>query len=387
MSDAPYRPIARTARMAGAMLLLTVFHGYAIEGPKPATAPSPAPVAEPTKVDVTPTDETAFYERLQYVTHRRNLLWLTIKEEMLQSLAKGAVDTAVAALSSQSAAGDHNATIALVRMQHWCNRIVTSKPVDTAAQMGNLARTLSSPKLARAAGVLAAEKSFQQRASQSCRAARFDFGAIESRLRESAAGGDPASATELAQFVRDPKQRMHLLQQAADKNFPPALQALATARLIAVQRGETTENVASIRLLFKQAGLTLPKAKVDLANCMALGCDGHPADAATAAAFGADAAREGEPSAFLSMARMPWGRRIPRAQLLAWQYYGDKLNEAGCNGDTYVMASMTFAQTEAALEKGQDAKLIEQAKAQAENLWKDNGALAMREQGCSTSAG
>lgn len=382
MSDALYRRIARTARFAAAVSLLAAFQGHAIEVPKPAAAPPPAPAAEPPKVDVTPTDETAFYERVQYVTHRRNLLGLTIKQDVLQSLAQGSVDTAVAALSSQSAAGDRNATIALVRMQHWCNRIVSSKPVDAAAQLGNLARILPSSKLARAAGVMAAEKLFQQRAGQSCRAARFDFGAIESRLRESAAEGDPASATELAQFVRDPKQRMNLLQQAADKNFPPALQALATARLIAVQRGETTENVASIRLLFKQAGLTLPKAKVDLANCMALGCDGHPADSATAAAFGTDAAREGEPSAFLSMTRMPWGGRIPRAQLLAWQYYGDKLNEAGCSGDAYVMASMTFAQTEAALEKGQDAKLIEQAKEQAENLWKDNGARAMREQGC-----
>jgi hypothetical protein len=160
------------------------------------------------------------------------------------------------------------------------------------------------------------------------------------------------------------------------------MQALATARLIAVQRGETTENVASIRLLFKQAGRTLSKAKVDLANCMALGCDGHPADAATAAAFGTDAARDGEPSAFLSMVRMPWGGRIPRAQLLAWQYYGDKLNETGCSGDAYVLASVTFAQTIGMLEKGQDAKLIEQAKAQAEALWNDNGARAMREQGC-----
>lgn len=383
MRDARPRPTAaKAARIAGAILLLGALASNAIDAPKKIPAAPPAPAAQPPKVDVVPTDETAFYERLQYVTHRRNLLGLALKQEILQSLAKGSIDTAVAALNAQSTSGNRDATIALIRVQHWCNRIVSAKVVETAAQLTNLAPILPAAKLPRAAGVLTAEKPFQQRASQSCRATVFDYGGIEARLREGAAVGDPASATELAQFARDPAQRMSLLQQAADKNFAPAMQALATARLIAVQRGETTENVASIRLLFKQAGRTLSKAKVDLANCMALGCDGHPADAATAAAFGMDAARDGEPSAFLSMVRMPWGGRISRAQLLAWQYYGDKLNETGCSGDVYVPASVTFAQTIGMLEKGQDAKLIEQAKAQAETLWNDNGARALREQGC-----
>ena len=108
---------------------------------------------------------------------------------------------------------------------------------------------------------------------------------------------------------------------------------MATNLLIAVQRGQTTENVSKIRELLKIAGRAIPRAKLDLANCMAVGCDGHPADALTARAFGIDAARDGEPTAFLSMVRMPWGARMPRAQLLAWQYFGDRLNEGGCMGD------------------------------------------------------
>ena len=82
------------------------------------------------------------------------------------------------------------------------------------------------------------------------------------------------------------------------------------------------------------------------------------------------------------MMRMPWGNRFSRTQLLAWQYFGDRLNENGCMGDAYVMSSLGFAQSIAALEKGQDAKLIEQAKSEAEKLWRDNGARAMKEQGC-----
>jgi TPR repeat protein len=383
MSDARERRNGvLAARIAGALLLLPAIIGNAIDAPKPATAPAPAPPAEAPKVDVVPTDEAAFYERLQFVTQHRNLVGLKIGEDIFQSLARGTVDAAVTALSSQAAGGNRDANIALVRVQHWCNHISSSRAVDIPAQLNKLAPVLPAARLSRVAGVLTAEKPFQERVRQSCRAASFDYQSIETRLRDAAEAGDPPSATELALFARDPAKRQSLLQQAADKNFPPAMQALATARLIAVQRGETTENVASIRTLFKQAGRTLPKAKVDLANCMALGCDGHPADAPTAAAFGIDAARDGEPTAFLSMLRMPWGGRIPRVQLFAWQYYGDRLNETGCTGDAYVVSAISFAQVIAMLEKGQGPKLIEQAKAQAEDLWRENSARAMREQGC-----
>lgn len=364
------------------LLGLYAMTASAIEAPKPATTPPPASAAPATKVDVAPTDETSFYERLQYVTQRRNLSGLGIADEVVRSLAGGATDTAVATLSTQSAAGNHNATIALVRVQHWCNRIVSARLPDAPSQLTKLAPLLPAERLARAAGVFAAERPYQDRARQGCGKAMFDYGAIETRLREAADAGDPASATEMAQFSRDPAKRTALLQQAADKNFAPAMYALATNRLIAVQKGETTENVASIRLLFKQAGRTLSRAKVDLANCMALGCDGHPADAATAAAFGLDAARDGEPVAFLSMMRMPWGGRLQRAQILAWQYFGDRLNEVGCTGDAYVATSANFTQTIAMLEKGQNAQLFEQAKAQAESLWQENGPRARKEQGC-----
>src|SRR5690606_24049649 len=179
-------------------------------------------------------------------------------------------------------------------------------------------------------------------------------------------------ATELAVFTRDPARKKALLETAATKGFAPAQHILAQQRLIAVQRGETTEDVGSIRILLKQAGLSINKAKVDLANCMALGCDGHPADAAGAAAFGTDAARDGEPSAFLSMARMPWGMRMPRVQMLAWQYFGDRLSESGCVGEGYLNATMTFDQAIRALEQQLDPNGLEQARERAESLWRDH---------------
>ena len=292
----------------GAALLGAAGPAMSIEAPKPqvaAPAPSKPEAARPA---ITPSDETAFYSVLQRVAHTRNFTGLSISADVIDALAQGNADVAISKLSAQASSGKLPENIALVRLQHWCNRMFNSRAADPQTQINNLPPTFSAERATRAAGVLIAEEKYRGRARESCGKAEFDFNGIESRLRAAAENGDPASATELSQFVRDPKHREALLQSAVDKNFAPAVYTLATSRLMAVQRGETTENVASIRLLLKQAGRTLPKAKIDLANCMALGCDGHPADAGQAQAFGLDAARDGEPTAFPSIVRMPWAR-------------------------------------------------------------------------------
>jgi hypothetical protein len=352
----------------------------ALEAPAPSKPA--AEQASPPTASFTPTNETAFVAILQNSAHHRNLTGLKIAPDIVTVLARADVASAVGQLGQQASAGNNDANIALVRIQHWCNRIGGTRLPDAQAQITKLPPTLSANRGARAAGVLVAEQKYRQTARDGCARAQFDYRGIEARLRDAAEAGDAASATELAQFVRDPARKQALLQAAVDKGFAPAQYVLATGRLIAVQRGETTENVASIRLLLKQAGRSINKAKVDLANCMALGCDGHPADAAGAAAFGTDAARDGEPSAFLSMARMPWGMRMNRGQLLAWQYFGDRLSEAGCVGEAYVTSTIVFDQTIKALEQKQDPQFLEQAHSQAETLWRDHGERAKREQGC-----
>jgi len=223
-----------------------------------------------------------------------------------------------------------------------------------------------------------------QRARASCSKAlsTFDYKGVEARLRSAAAAGDPASATELAQFLRDPAKREEMLQTAVKKQYPPAVYKVATNLLIAVQRGQTTENVSQIRELLKIAGREIPRAKLDLANCMAVGCDGHPADALTARAFGIDAARDGEPTAFPSMVRMPWGARIPRPTLLAWQLFGDRLNESGCMGDQFVPTALALTQTISMITRVLDDQDLEETKKQFDALWAESGARAMKENGC-----
>lgn len=367
---------------SAALAALLSFQGaaHAIEAPKQAPPPEAPPQAP--AATVTPTDETQFQQTLQRVTTFRNFRGLNVSDEVIDQLARGEADKAVASLSTLAAQGNRDANIALVRVQHWCNSVSQARQQDWQAQLPQVAKQFPPERAGRVAGVLKAEAEFSPRARMGCSQARFDFGGIESRLRAAAEAGDPASATELAPFLRDPARREELMQTAISKSYAPAMYAAASNLLMAVQRGETTENVSKIRELLKTAGRSMPKAKLDLANCMALGCDGHPADARTAMAFGVDAARDGEPTAFLSMVRMPWGRQMPRVQMLAWQYFGDRLNEAGCMGDAYIVTSLGFSQSIPMLEKGQPAQVLDAAKSQADTLWKDNGERAKKENGC-----
>jgi hypothetical protein len=372
--------IARGTALAA--LGLTACVAHAIEAPKPAPPAEPKQQAPAPELNVTPTDEKAFYEKVQRVTAFRSLRGLKLPAGVIADFGRADAAAAIAKLSSAASQGDNDANIALVNVQHWCDAIGRQRPGDPKAQIAKLVEKQPPQRAARVAGVIYAELEYMQRAAASCRNARWDYSGIEARLRAAAGAGDAASQTELAQFLRDPAKREEMLQGAAKQNYPQANYKIATNLLIAVQRGETTQNVSRIRELLKIAGRAIPRAKLDLANCMAVGCDGHPADAGTARAFGIDAARDGEPTAFLSMVRMPWGSRMPRTTLLAWQMFGDKLNEAGCMGDQFVPTTLAFGQTLAMLTSVLDTEDLQQASTQFDALWNEHGARAMKENGC-----
>lgn len=373
-------PLARAGALA--VLWLTAGVTHAIEAPKPAPAPEQKQEAPPPELTVAPTDEREFYQKVQRVTAYRGLRGLKIPREVITDLGNGDADKAVATLSGIAAQGNNEANIGLVNVQHWCAAVAQQRSGDPKAAIAKLVQGQPDARAARIAGVIYAEVDYMQRARANCAKAKFDYQGIEARLRSAADAGDPASATELAQFLRDPAKREAMLQTAVKKNYPPAVYKIATNLLIAVQRGQTTENVSQIRELLKIAGREIPRAKLDLANCMAVGCDGHPADALTARAFGIDAARDGEPTAFPSMVRMPWGARIPRPELLAWQLFGDKLNESGCMGDQYVPTSLAVSQTIGMITKVLDNDELEETKKKFDALWAEHGARAMKENGC-----
>jgi hypothetical protein len=373
------RRLARAGTLAA--LWLAACAAHALEAPKPQAPREEEAQQPPPQVTVTPTDERAFYEKVQRVTVFRSMRGLTVPADVIAEFGRGNADAAVATLSKLASAGNNDANIALVLAQHWCAAVAQQRAGDPKAVIAKLVQNQPEQRAARVAGVIYAEVEYMQRARVGCQKARFDYTGIEARLRSAAAAGDAASATELAQFLRDPGQREAMLQSAVKKNYPPAVYKIATNLLMAVQRGQTTENVSQIRELLKIAGREIPRAKLDLANCMALGCDGHPADAMTARAFGMDAARDGEPTAFMSMVRMPWGR-LSRDELLAWQYFGDRLNEAGCMGDQYVPTSLAFGQTIGLLEHAVNPQMLQEAHSKAEAFWNEHGVRAMKENGC-----
>jgi hypothetical protein len=327
-------------------------------------------------------DRTGFYRKLVAVDRAQALRDLDVPADIADRLSRAEVPATVSELEGRAAKGDVAANVALVRTQHWCAGLARppNPPLEQTAQQ--LREALPPEELPDALGVLAAEQAFNQSAAAACSQARFAFQEIERRLRAAAAAGDAVSASELARFTRDASKREAFLEAAAEAGYAPAQYQLAVNRLFAVQRGETTEKVDTIRLLLKQAGQTLPAAKVDLANCMATGCDGHPADTATAAAFAVDAARDGAANAFAGMLRMPWRSSLDAAEIAAWQRFAERLNEAGCNGTAYLATKTGLSRINAQFAAALSAEQRERADSLATRYWDEFSARAKREQRC-----
>lgn len=323
-----------------------------------------------------------FVMHLENVAHRQLFRGLDIDPKVMASLAQADFAGAVERLSTGAAQGSQPFNIALIRLQHECARLVQSPTTVNPAQLDKLRADLPEARATRIIAVLDAQNEYTPKAQASCRNARFDLRRIEATLKQSAEQGDVVSITELARYTGDAARREAMLVAAAAKNYAPAQHALAQSRVVGVQRGLSTENVASIRTLLKQAGQTLPLAKLDFANCVAVGCDGHPADAPTAAVFGIDAARDGEAAAFPAMMRMPWRQRLKPDELIAWQYFGDRLNEAGCGGEGYVGAAVNFAQMLGQLEKTVRPDVVAAGKQVADRYWNDFSERAKKEQLC-----
>jgi hypothetical protein len=323
-----------------------------------------------------------FVAHLEDVAHRQLFRGLGIEPKVIAALAQADFAGAVDSLSSGAAQGSQPFNIALIRLQHDCARIVQSPTAVNPSQLDKLRTDLPEARATRIIAVLDAQNDFTKKAQASCRASRFDLRRIEATLKQSAEQGDVVSATELARYTGDSARREAMLVAAAAKNYAPAQHALAQSRVVGVQRGLSTENVASIRILLKQAGQTLPLAKLDFANCVAVGCDGHPADAPTAAVFGVDAARDGEAAAFPAMMRMPWRQRLKPEELIAWQYFGDRLNESGCTGEGYIGAAINFTTMLGQLEKTVRPDVVTAGKQLAMRYWTDFGERAKKEQLC-----
>lgn len=364
------------------LLLLATPSLHAIEAPsKSSSSPSTSAPAGPA-YSVTTTDPQTLAPLLVRTSHRQRFANLKVDAAVVEYMTRADIAGAVAQLSAKAEANDPATNIALIRIQHWCTRIPPRDRHRDPKLLEQLRPQLSEAETARLQKLVDLELDYEAAALKSCQQAQFDYRLIEAQLRETADAGEPMSVTELARLETRPARVEELLLQAASKNYAPAQYALAMHRLIAVQRGEQTENVASIRVLLKQAGRSSSQAKLDLANCMALGCEGHPSDVAGAVVFGLDAARDGERDAYASIARMPWAARMPMEERLAWQYFGQRLNEAGCFGDNYLPMYRLLRENVTAYEKAVGGKLLPQAQQITERYWQEYAPRAQREQQC-----
>jgi hypothetical protein len=372
--------IRRHQLIASGCLSLIASAASAIQSP---SAPPPQkPPEAPAVINVQPADETALYTTIWRVTLKDTFRETPITDDVMQRLQADEIDTAVELLNKLADKGDENANLALVRLQKLCSAMSSLAGNANAEAMAKMVAQLPSERAARVLGMTQAQVARAKVVRDRCQRADFNFNVVGERLQRAAAAGKAASQFEASRYTNDPKQRMALLDSAVAQHYIPAMYALGAERLYAVQRGDSTENVSSIRALLKQAARDYPTAKVSLANCMALGCDGHPAEPANAAVFGVDAAKDGEPTVYVSMARMPWGVQLTREQLLGWQYFGDRLNEAGCLGQLYPTLVVQFVDIIGQLEKNQKPDVLKHGHELGDQYWTDFSARAKRQQGC-----
>src|SRR5918993_949663 len=154
--------IARAGALAA--LWLATCAAHAIEAPKPQPAPEKPAEQPPPELTVTPTDERAFYEKVQRVTAYRSMRGLKIPPEVIAELGRGNADAAVATLSRLAVEGNKEADIALVHVQHWCNSVTSQRAGDPKVQMAKLLKGQPEQRAARVAGVMYAEVEYMQRA-------------------------------------------------------------------------------------------------------------------------------------------------------------------------------------------------------------------------------
>ena len=125
--------------------------------PSRSRRPKQPQQAPPPELNITPTDERAFYEKVQRVTAFRSLRGLKIPPEVIAELGRGNGDLAVAALSSKAAAGDNDANIALVLVQHWCSAVGSQRAGDPKTAIAKLVQNQPEQRAKRVAGVIYAE--------------------------------------------------------------------------------------------------------------------------------------------------------------------------------------------------------------------------------------
>ena len=141
----------RRAARACSLAVLAACVAHAIEAPKPQPAPEPQPEAPPPQVNVTPTDETRFYEKAAARDALIAACAGCASRRRDREPRRAATPTRPLQRSARSAIqGNREANIALVRIQHWCNTVSQQRAGDPKAQIAKLVKRSAASSALRA---------------------------------------------------------------------------------------------------------------------------------------------------------------------------------------------------------------------------------------------
>ena len=342
-------------------------------------APAPVAAGEKAPVEGTTKDpQPQFVRELLRSEVRSDYAGVELDSATLDLLAAGNVAEAARVLEARAAGGDRAANLALSTLQE-CSTVATDAVQQLEAnEWRGVSRDLTAARRGRIELALDARRRLAEATARSCGQATFDRTAIAQRLQAAADAGDEASLRRLGEETTDPQARLKLWTSAAMLGYPPAQVDLAQH----YRREFLTAQRSGGRMKFwlDVAARNSAAGKLLMAECQMNGCNGQPADAASAARLLREAAAEGDLEA-LDRLGSPEGEATIEERV-AWAEFRDRLNEAGCYGASEYprvsVASWRMQQQNSA----SSPYVQDQERTLSEQYWREHGAKARRALEC-----
>jgi hypothetical protein len=226
--------------------------------------------------------------------------------------------------------------------------------------------------------VMRNDEAFYNKVYDAC--AHVDVDEAMSWVKTQAEKGDGASLWLISRDANNMTEIQQRLRDSAAAGFPQAQFELAWA-ILGGQEGAAGTGTGKVRAgdMLRASQDPLPRAESVLASCEYFGCDGIAVDVSAAIKHAREAAQRGEIDAILGIgAHLPAGQLDPN-EVVAWGLIRASLQQRGCGGDVFDVQSMTR------IVSTLHANTISaQARALAEQYWRDYGAQMMSNIGCAS---
>lgn len=224
--------------------------------------------------------------------------------------------------------------------------------------------------------VMRDDEAFYKKVYDAC--AHVDVDEAMSWVKARATLGDGASLWLMSMDANNMTEIQQRLREAAAAGFPQAQFDLAWA-IIGKQDGAEGTGAGRITAgdMLRASQAQLSRSELQLAVCEYSGCDGVAVDVDAAIKHAREAAQRGSPDAIVYIGpHVPAGQLDPN-EVAAWGLVQASLEQRGCGGDVFSIRSLTR------IVNTLNAKNISaQARALAEQYWRDYGSQMMSTIGC-----